>query len=201
MESCCEGGGFIIIEAIYHPESMGGGTSTVAPEVTTEHHTENSAHHKKQRGGGFCCCFTPYDSRRYSIEDPERSSLREEAKQWSNNFERLLRHPIGCKVFQEFLQGQFSDENLRFWLEAEKYRNMTLEERRANAQTLYEEYVSTVSPCEVSLNAKHRIQIESNITEAHKDLFKQAQDYIFSLMYRDCFPRFLKSRIYKKLCR
>ena len=53
-------------------------------------------------------------------------------------------------MFQEFLQAQFSDENLRFWIEAEKYLNMTEEERMKRAKSLYEDFVSSISPCEVS---------------------------------------------------
>ena len=76
-------------------------------------------------------------------------------------FERLLSNylivfcslfisPVGQKVFQEFLQAQFSDENLRFWIEAEKYLNMTEEERLKRAKSLYEDFVSSISPCEVT---------------------------------------------------
>lgn len=32
-----------------------------------------------------------------------------------------------------------------------------------------------------------------------KDTFKCAQDHIFTLMYHDCFPRFIKSKHYKQL--
>ena len=55
-------------------------------------------------------------------------------------------------MFQEFLQAQFSDENLRFWIEAEKYLNMTEEERMKRAKSLYEDFVSSISPCEVGIN-------------------------------------------------
>ena len=55
-------------------------------------------------------------------------------------------------MFQEFLQAQFSDENLRFWIEAEKYLNMTEEERMKRAKSLYEDFVSSISPCEVCIN-------------------------------------------------
>ncbi|XP_057314402.1 regulator of G-protein signaling rgs-2-like isoform X1 [Hydractinia symbiolongicarpus] len=170
--------------------SMGGGASSVAPEEF-----DNTRRQKS-----YCCgCFTV--NRKSSPEDDDRRTLREEAKSWSNNFERMLKHPVGQKSFQEFLQGQFSDENLRFWIEAEKYSNLDDDSRQKKAKTLYDEFVSTISPCEVSLDAKHKNEIESNIKDAPKNLFKSAQGYIYSLMYRDCFPRFLKSKSYRRLCR
>ena len=54
---------------------------------------------------------------------------------------------------------------------------------------------------QVSLNANHKADIEKALAEAHEDLFKSAQDYIFNLMYRDCLPRFLRSKTYKRLCK
>ena len=56
---------------------------------------------------------------------------------------------VGRKSFQEFLQTQYSDENLRFWLAAEEYQTKNPEDRQEAARKVYEDFISTISPCEV----------------------------------------------------
>ena len=58
---------------------------------------------------------------------------------------------MGRKLFQEFLQSQYSDENLRFWLAADDYQTKSPEDRRESARKVYEDFISTISPCEVSM--------------------------------------------------
>lgn len=52
---------------------------------------------------------------------------------------------------------------------------------------------------QVSLDAKVRAEIDNNMSNPDTDTFKCAQDHIFTLMYHDCFPRFIKSKHYKQL--
>lgn len=136
------------------------------------------------------------------MEEPNDTiKQKEEASSWAKNFNGLLHHEVGRKIFQQFLQSQYSDENLRFWIAAEEYREVSDDERKITAKQVYEDFVSTVSPCEVSLDAKHRTQIEAGLEAAETDLFKPAQDYIYCLMYRDCFPRFKSCKTYKRVCK
>ena len=58
---------------------------------------------------------------------------------------------VGRRLFQEFLQSQYSDENLRFWLAADAYQLKNPDERKESARKVYEDFISTISPCEVSL--------------------------------------------------
>uniref|UniRef100_A0A183BX06 RGS domain-containing protein n=1 Tax=Globodera pallida TaxID=36090 RepID=A0A183BX06_GLOPA len=39
----------------------------------------------------------------------------------------LLAHKYGCLLFREFLQSEFSEENLVFWLECEEFKRMKTE--------------------------------------------------------------------------
>lgn len=52
---------------------------------------------------------------------------------------------------------------------------------------------------QISLDAKVRAEIDNNMNNPTEDTFKVAQDHIFTLMYHDCFPRFIKSKHYKQL--
>ena len=58
---------------------------------------------------------------------------------------------VGRKLFQEFLQSQYSDENLRFWLAADDYQSRSPDERKETARKVYEDFISTISPCEVRI--------------------------------------------------
>ena len=58
----------------------------------------------------------------------------------------------GRKVFRSFLRCEYSEENILFWLACEdlkKERNPESVEEKA--RIIYEEYVSILSPREVSL--------------------------------------------------
>ena len=68
---------------------------------------------------------------------------------WSHNFERMLRHKYGLSVFQDFLKSQYGEENLNFWISVEEYKRTPKENKMEVARTIYEDYVSTLSPTEV----------------------------------------------------
>ena len=54
---------------------------------------------------------------------------------------------------------------------------------------------------QVSIDAKLRAHIEDNLDSGDPDLFLNAKNYIYNLMSLDCFPRFIKSKYYKGLCK
>ena len=66
-------------------------------------------------------------------------------------FDNALFFVVGRRLFQEFLQSQYSDENLRFWLAADAYQMKNTDERKETARKVYEDFISTISPCEVSV--------------------------------------------------
>lgn len=167
---------------------MGGcSSSTISPEDTTD--DKNSKSNGKCKG-----------SQRDQGNDDSERPCKEEAKSWSN-FDKLMESQIGRKSFQEFLQTQYSDENLKFWMAADAYQMKSAEERKDSARQVYEDFISTISPCEVSIDAKLRSHIEGNLDSGDPDLFLNAKNYIYNLMSLDCFPRFVKSKYYKNLCK
>lgn len=74
----------------------------------------------------------------------------EEAKKWATSFESVLKHKFGVQLFQDFLRSQYGEENLNFWLAVEEYKNTDDNTRAEKARVIYEDYVSTLSPTEVS---------------------------------------------------
>ena len=82
----------------------------------------------------------------------------EEAKKWQTSFESMLKHRFGVQLFQDFLRSQYGEENLNFWLAVEEYKKVDEESRTEKARMIYEDFVSTLSPTEVSVIFSHESQ-------------------------------------------
>ncbi|XP_062985910.1 regulator of G-protein signaling 20 [Elgaria multicarinata webbii] len=124
----------------------------------------------------------------------------EEVKAWGKSFEKLMRAPTGRNVFREFLQSEFSDENILFWLACEDLKQESNDSIiQEKVKRIYEDYVSILSPKEVSLDSRVRELINRNMLEPSQYSFDDAQLQIYTLMYRDSYPRFLNSAFYKDL--
>ncbi|XP_020623620.1 regulator of G-protein signaling 19-like isoform X3 [Orbicella faveolata] len=175
---------------------MGGCSSAVSPEDPNGQQAGKTT--------WYACCGARQDStaallaKKEKDLDCERPSP-EEAKKWATSFESVLKHKFGVQLFQDFLRSQYGEENLNFWLAVEEYKKADDNTRAEKARVIYEDYVSTLSPTEVSIDAKVRAEIDKNMSNPDNDTFQVAQDHIFTLMYHDCFPRFIKSKHYKQL--
>uniref|UniRef100_A0A3P9IHV9 Regulator of G-protein signaling 20 n=1 Tax=Oryzias latipes TaxID=8090 RepID=A0A3P9IHV9_ORYLA len=124
----------------------------------------------------------------------------EEIRLWSQSFDKLMRNPAGRNVFREFLRTEYSEENMLFWLACEDLKQeankSAIEEK---ACSIYEDYISILSPKEVSLDARVREVINRKMQDPTPHTFEDAQLQIYTLMHRDSYPRFLSSNIYKAL--
>ncbi|XP_007577455.1 regulator of G-protein signaling 17 [Poecilia latipinna] len=136
-----------------------------------------------------------------SIEaaEEQRPSL-EELLSWARSFEMMLRSLEGREIFRDFLRSEYSEDNLLFWLACEELKKETnpsaVDEK---ARIIYEDYVSILSPKEVSLDSRVREGINQSLTEPSNTMYEEAQLQIYTLMHRDSFPRFLNSSVYRDL--
>lgn len=136
-----------------------------------------------------------------SIEagDEQHPSL-DEVLSWARSFELMLRSLEGREVFREFLRSEYSEDNLLFWLacdELKKETSPTVVDEKA--RIIYEDYVSILSPKEVSLDSRVREGINQSLSEPNNLMYEEAQLQIYTLMHRDSFPRFLNSSVYRDL--
>ncbi|XP_026142634.1 regulator of G-protein signaling 20-like isoform X3 [Carassius auratus] len=124
----------------------------------------------------------------------------EEVLLWGQSFDQLMHCPAGRSAFRQFLRTEFSEENMLFWLACEEFSKETnksvIEER---ARIIYEDYISILSPKEVSLDSRVREVINRNMLEPTSHTFDDAQLQIYTLMQRDSYPRFMNSPVYKNL--
>lgn len=75
----------------------------------------------------------------------------EEIRSWGSSFDKLMKSPAGRKIFREFLVSEYSEENIAFWLACEQLKCENNPERiEEKARFIYEDYISILSPKEVS---------------------------------------------------
>ncbi|XP_016416725.1 regulator of G-protein signaling 20-like isoform X1 [Sinocyclocheilus rhinocerous] len=164
----------------------------------------------------WCCCCScswnedrdernrraSYDFKAEGNADFEESTkpTAEEVCLWGQSFDKLMQCPAGRSAFRQFLRTEFSEENMLFWLACEEFSKETnkslIEEK---ARIIYEDYISILSPKEVSLDSRVREVINRNMLEPTSHTFDDAQLQIFTLMQRDSYPRFINSSVYKNL--
>ncbi|XP_051551023.1 regulator of G-protein signaling 3-like isoform X2 [Myxocyprinus asiaticus] len=124
----------------------------------------------------------------------------EEALRWAESLDALLSHKYGLAVLRSFLQTEFSEENLDFWLACEDFKRIkSLSKMASRAKKIFTEYISIQSCKEVNLDSYTREHIKENMENICADCFDLAQSRIFGLMERDSYPRFLRSDIYMEL--
>uniref|UniRef100_A0A3Q2QSJ3 Regulator of G-protein signaling 20-like n=1 Tax=Fundulus heteroclitus TaxID=8078 RepID=A0A3Q2QSJ3_FUNHE len=164
-----------------------------------------------------CCCSCSWNedrderTRKASYDVKEETSdcedwsvqippTLEEVRVWGQSFDKLMGCPAGRNSFRLFLRTEFSEENMLFWLACEEFSKETnksvIEEK---ARLIYEDYISILSPKEVSLDSRVREAINRNMPEPNLHTFDDAQLQIYTLMQRDSYPRYLNSPAYKNL--
>ncbi|RCN53514.1 regulator of G protein signaling domain protein [Ancylostoma caninum] len=108
---------------------------------------------------------------------------------WSQSFENLMKNKLGQKYFAEFLKGEYSDENILFWQACEELkREKNAEKIEEKARIIYEDFISILSPKEVSLDSRVREIVNTNMSRPSSATFDEAQNQIYTLMQRDSYP-------------
>ncbi|KAM3914915.1 regulator of G-protein signaling 8-like isoform 1-T1 [Leptodactylus fuscus] len=124
----------------------------------------------------------------------------EEARRWARSFDLLLSHKYGRSAFRAFLQTEFSEENLEFWVACEDYRKTrSVNKLPAKARRIFQEFIDVQAPREVNIDYPTRELTKRNLQHPTLSCFDLAQLRVRSLMERDSYPRFLRSQIYNDL--
>ncbi|XP_047445584.1 regulator of G-protein signaling 5b [Mugil cephalus] len=132
--------------------------------------------------------------------DKLRLNVNEPLK-WKESFEKLLSSHNGLCMFRAFLVSEFSEENIAFYLACEDYRTTKPSKLAAKAKKIYEEFVCSDAPREVNLDHLTKAITKENMEQPSQSCFDAAQAKIYTLMEKDCYPRFLKSSTYLELTR
>uniref|UniRef100_A0A452HEZ9 Regulator of G-protein signaling 8 n=1 Tax=Gopherus agassizii TaxID=38772 RepID=A0A452HEZ9_9SAUR len=106
----------------------------------------------------------------------------------------------GVAAFRAFLKTEFSEENLEFWLACEEFKKTRSTTKLASkAHRIFEEFIDVQAPREVNIDFQTREVTRNNVQEPSLSCFDQAQGKVHSLMEKDSYPRFLRSKIYTDL--
>uniref|UniRef100_A0A8C0VII0 Regulator of G-protein signaling 8 n=1 Tax=Cyanistes caeruleus TaxID=156563 RepID=A0A8C0VII0_CYACU len=132
-------------------------------------------------------------------ESGEQDLSRDTAETWQSAAPRVS-PADGLAAFRAFLKTEFSEENLEFWLACEDFKKTRSAAKLASkAQRIFEEFIDVQAPREVNIDFQTRELTRRNVQEPSLSCFDQAQGKVHSLMEKDSYPRFLRSKIYTDL--
>lgn len=123
-----------------------------------------------------------------------------ELEKWMESFSHVMSSDMGRAVFTSFLRSEFSEENMDFWLACEDYKKTAPSKMATRARQIYQQYVEADAPNEVNLEAATREETRQNVENACPSCFDTAQKKIYTLMEKDSYRRFLKSKLVQDLC-
>ncbi|XP_017284581.1 regulator of G-protein signaling 21-like isoform X2 [Kryptolebias marmoratus] len=116
------------------------------------------------------------------------------------SLERLLRDKKYLAAFRSFLQSEFSEENIEFWLACEDFKSTaSSEDLDWKAKKIYEEFISPTACREINVDHRIKEKIQKSLEKPSRPCFDEAQKQIYLLMLTDSCPRFLHSDAYLSL--
>nr|XP_033783647.1 regulator of G-protein signaling 14 isoform X2 [Geotrypetes seraphini] len=117
---------------------------------------------------------------------------------WAVSFERLLQDPMGVKYFTEFLQKEFSVENISFWEACQRFQQISPDDSGQLLQEchrIYNMFLSSSSCSPVNVDCQASLS-EEWLRTPTPDMFRAQQLQVFNLMKFDSYSRFVKSQLY-----
>ncbi|XP_016337361.1 regulator of G-protein signaling 4-like [Sinocyclocheilus anshuiensis] len=124
-----------------------------------------------------------------------------EIEKWKTSFNNLIKNEDGLKAFTSFSQSEYSQENIEFWEACEDFKQTSVDKMNVKARKIFERYVEVDSPSEVNLDSATRELTRKNLERCDSSCFEEAQSKIFTLMEKDSYRRFLKSKLFLELSR
>ncbi|XP_048189225.1 regulator of G-protein signaling 11 isoform X2 [Perognathus longimembris pacificus] len=120
-------------------------------------------------------------------------------ERWGFSFWELLCDPVGRAYFMDFLQKEFSAENLSFWEACEELRFGGQAQVPALVDSVYQQFLAPGAARWVNIDSRTMERTLEGLCQPHRYVLDDAQLHIYMLMKKDSYPRFLKSNMYKDL--
>lgn len=111
----------------------------------------------------------------------------------------LLYDSILCESFRTFLKQNYSEENLLFFFDVEKYKKLEDKQLVNEFQRIFQTYIKSTGDLEINIDMNTKQTICKHSKTPSRTVFDKAQQEIFDLMASDSLPKFTKSEIYKQL--
>lgn len=142
----------------------------------------------------------PYPEKTEKKPEKLHKPTPEEAAQWRESLDLVLNNGYGLASFRSFLQSEFSDENIEFWVACEDFKKTKNPVKMAaKAKKIYEDFIQSEGPREVNIDHFTKDVTLRGLVDLSPSTFDLAQKRIFALMEKDSFGRFLRSDFYQEL--
>ncbi|KAJ6228134.1 regulator of g-protein signaling loco [Anaeramoeba flamelloides] len=116
-------------------------------------------------------------------------------------FEDLLYKEKYRHWFMEFLKKEFSEENLLFFIEIERFKSLPNDKLIEASNSIFSTYIQEGAEKQVNIDGGILQEVKDMMDwkVPNRDIFKKAQNSIIVLMNTDSYSRFLKSPSYQSL--
>ncbi|KRG07377.1 uncharacterized protein LOC6585851 isoform X3 [Drosophila mojavensis] len=121
-------------------------------------------------------------------------------KRWAISIEELVSDPTGLQEFTNFLEREYSHENIRFWIAVNRLRRTAHSQVARTVNEIFEEFLKPGAPCEINIDGKTMESVLRGLKNPSRFTFDSASEHIYMLLLKkDCYPRFIRSDHYKRL--
>ncbi|XP_020774247.1 regulator of G-protein signaling 5 [Boleophthalmus pectinirostris] len=142
----------------------------------------------------------PYPEKNEKKPEKVHKPNPEEVAQWRESLDLVLNNSYGLNAFRSFLQSEFSDENIEFWVACEDFKKTKNPVKMATkAKKIYEDFIQSEGPREVNIDHFTKDVTLRNLVDLSPSTFDLAQKRIYALMEKDSFSRFLRSDYFQDL--
>jgi len=112
----------------------------------------------------------------------------------------FIHHPLGMEFFSRHCQDEYSSENIEFFKDSQKFKDLTPEKQKTVAQEIADKYLdSSIATLEINIKGpiKKAALEKVRIGEITGDMFAECQLEVLRLMERDSFKRFKQSQLFQ----
>jgi len=114
----------------------------------------------------------------------------------------IITHPLGLKYLTQYLAGEYSTENLHFYLAVKNFEKATeLEKQASLAVEIFTKFVDSSAHQQVNIAAGIRETLAKQVKDGKisSKMFEDAFKEVSKLMAGDSLSRFKKSELFNKL--
>jgi len=141
-----------------------------------ENNSNISENDSSPNSSRFRKCTTPAEVKsRYKVTSSDYES-------WRESFDSLMASEAGREIFRLFCEGEFSDENIKFWNTVQTFiknneRNSEAEIRKS-ARVIYDDFISVSAATQVSLTYPIQQKIQDKIQNIKTPIDEDRQQLI-----------------------
>jgi len=119
----------------------------------------------------------------------------------------MLRDPLRCELFAEFLKEFGAEHYLRFWLDVQQFKRLGKKEQskylKPHAEAIFNKYVVDGSMYQIDL-PPHLVEelserLDTEVAEVSVDTFRDCQKIVLQSLYSQYYPQYLTSDLCQEM--